>query len=180
LTTPGPASEAARAEFDLAIAPFVYYHIINETVKVADLKDGQNLPSFLPGAEIGVGAPPQAPHVTFHGAVNESNPTGANTSATLVSGAQDIPVVGHPDIFLDVVDSVLYPPEAVYNQTLAAIVAAAQAGGGAGAPAGGAAASAPAGGANTTTAAPAGAAGGNSTTAAPAEAAAPNSTAAGA
>jgi hypothetical protein len=94
-------------------------------VTTGNLTNGQVLPSYLPDANISVLLDPANPgNITFVGATNETDPAAAaaapntNAAATLFA---DIPVIGHPDILMNVVDKVLVPPEAAFNATVEAL-----------------------------------------------------------
>jgi hypothetical protein len=118
------ANQAAQWAVGLGIRSLVSYHTINATVTAGTLTNGLTLPTNLPGAgNITVRhGPPSPSNISFVGAVNETDPTAVNDNTNVAAILMsDIPVVGHPDVFMDVVDKVLVPPVAVFNQTLQAL-----------------------------------------------------------
>ena len=63
-------------------------------------------------------------NITFvaDGAANVTDVTASNaTNATILANHTDIRVLGRPDILMNVVDRVLVPPEAVFNQSVQAL-----------------------------------------------------------
>jgi hypothetical protein len=122
--TSNSASQAASWAVGLGIRSLVSYHIINATVTAGTLTNGRTLPTYLPDAgDITVRhGPPSPSNISFVGAVNETDPTAVNNNTNVAAILMsDIPVEGYPDCFMDVVDRVLTPPVAVFNQTLQAL-----------------------------------------------------------
>jgi hypothetical protein len=123
----GPAAQVGKAALGPGITPLVSYHILNFTGDASNFTNGRTLPtehqSGMPDAvNITVASTPS--NITFIGAanVNVTNGTHINASnATILSNHTDIPFIGRPDILMNVIDKVLVPPEAVFNQTLQAL-----------------------------------------------------------
>lgn len=117
-------SQAAQWVVGLGIKSLVSYHIINATVTAGTLTNGRTLPTYLPdagGITVRHG-PPSPSNISFVGAPNETDPTAVNNNTNVAAILMsDIPVLGRPNIFMDVVDKVLLPPEAVFNGTLQAL-----------------------------------------------------------
>jgi hypothetical protein len=127
---PNPDAQVAKWVLSPGVRPLALYHIINATTMAADLTNGQTLPIALPGAgNLTVLRNPANPfgNITFVGAADKTDPAANNTNAANDTNAanntnaasilvEDIAVIGRPDILMHVVDSVLMPPEAVFNQ----------------------------------------------------------------
>lgn len=130
-TIPNPDAQVAQWVLSPGVRPLALYHIINATTMAADLTNGQTLPIALPGAgNLTVLRNPANPfgNITFVGAADSTDPAANNTNAANDTNAanntnaasilvEDIAVIGRPDILMHVVDSVLMPPEAVFNPT---------------------------------------------------------------
>jgi hypothetical protein len=122
-----PAVQVGQAALGLGITPLVSYHLLNFTGDASNFTSGRTLPtelqSGIPEAvNITVASTPI--NITFIGAanVNVTNGTAINASnATILANHTDVSFLGRPDILMDVVDKVLVPPEAVFNQTLQAL-----------------------------------------------------------
>jgi hypothetical protein len=105
-----PDAQAVKWALTLGIRPLAFYHFINVTVTAGNLTNDQVLPTILPTANITVRLDPaNATNITFVGAANETDPAAPNTNVASML-VKDIPVVGYPNILLDVVDKVLIPP----------------------------------------------------------------------
>jgi hypothetical protein len=109
-----PADQVGKAALGAGITPLVSFHFLNFTGDASNFTNGKILPTELqtPDAvNITVASTPS--NITFvaDGAANVTDLTASNaTNATILANHTDIPVLGRPDILMNVVDRVLVPP----------------------------------------------------------------------
>jgi hypothetical protein len=82
-----PNAKVHKLRFYRTITPIILLHAINVTVRVADLKDGEALPTSLPGAgDLIVRIPPSVSNITFYAPPNGTDPTTTTNYAHLLGG----------------------------------------------------------------------------------------------